>query len=45
MNIEPVDLIKEIERRYPDQFLVCLQALQIQILSAQLENQQNDSEE
>lgn len=45
MTLDPVEVLKEIERRYPDQFLICVQALQIELLKSQLENDQTEPEE
>lgn len=45
MTLDPLDVLKEIERRYPEQFLICVQALQIELLTSQLDHDKTEPEE
>ena len=36
MNIDPMELIAEIERQFPKEFTICAQAVQIRMLQEQL---------
>lgn len=35
MNIDPLDLIREVERQFPKELTICIQAVQIRLLQEQ----------
>ena len=36
MNIEPIEVIREMERQFPKELTICAQAVQIRMLQEQL---------
>ena len=36
MNIEPMELIREMERQFPKELTICVQAVQIRMLQEQI---------
>jgi hypothetical protein len=44
MNIDTVELLREIERRFPKELTICIQAVQIRLLQEQLSAEKDDEE-
>ena len=44
MNIEPMELIQEIERQFPKEFTICAQAVQIRKLQEQIPEEESAEE-
>ena len=42
MEIDPVEILKEIERQFPKELTICLQAVQIRKLQEQIEEKEEE---
>ena len=41
MDIDPIELLREIEQRFPKELTICVQAIQIRMLQEQIPEEQD----
>lgn len=45
MEVNPVDVLQEIERQFPKELMICVQAVEIKKLTQQLAKEEEDDTE